>query len=106
MSSEKGKKIEINLPSEKAGGDYSNLAVVTHSLTEFIMDFCQMMPGTPKASVVSRLVMNPMHAKALMRTLQMNIERYEQSFGEIRDIGQAPVGVMELGESAPKKMPN
>lgn len=89
---EQQKKLEINLNESTASGDYSNLAIVTHSASEFIVDFCQVLPGMPKANVVSRIILNPQHAKALTKTLQANILRYEQSFGEIKDIKhpQAP----------------
>ena len=69
------KRLEINLSEDKAGGDYSNLAIVTHSPSEFIIDFCRVMPGTPKANVASRIILNPLHAKALVKTLEANLER-------------------------------
>lgn len=83
---QKGRKMEINLSEQKASGEYSNLAIVTHSTTEFILDFCQVLPGMPKANVASRIILNPQHAKALLKTLEVNIKRYEQSFGEIKEI--------------------
>jgi len=78
--------MEINLSEQKASGEYSNLAIVTHSPTEFILDFCQVLPGMPKANVAARIILNPQHAKALMKTLEINIRRYEQTFGQIKEI--------------------
>jgi hypothetical protein len=82
----KTQKMEINLNEQKASGEYSNLAIVTHSPTEFILDFCQVLPGLPKANVAARIILNPQHAKALMKTLEINIHRYEQAFGAIKEI--------------------
>ncbi|MDD3806813.1 MAG: DUF3467 domain-containing protein [Candidatus Marinimicrobia bacterium] len=82
----KTKKMEINLSEQKASGEYSNLAIVTHSASEFILDFCQILPGMPKANVVSRIILNPQHAKSLLKTLEINIQRYEQTFGKIKEI--------------------
>ena len=62
---------------------YSNLAVIAHSSSEFVMDFIRVMPNMPKSKVKSRIIMNAEHAKRLMYALQQNIEKYEQQFGEI-----------------------
>lgn len=78
---EKGLSIEIN--PEVAGGNYSNLAVISHSPTEFIIDFAQMMPGIPKAKVCSRIIMHPEHAKRLLAALKDNVDKYESQFGTI-----------------------
>lgn len=77
-------KLEINVPAELLEGVYSNLAVITHSSAEFILDFIRIMPGTSNAPVKSRVVMAPEHAKRLLFALQNNIQKYEQAFGEIR----------------------
>ena len=77
-------KLEINVPAELLEGVYSNLAVITHSSAEFILDFIRVMPGTSKAPVKSRVVMAPEHAKRLLYALQNNVQKYEQVFGEIR----------------------
>jgi len=84
----KENKINIELPEDIADGIYSNLAIITHSSTEFVCDFVQMMPGMPKAKVRSRVVMTPQNAKRLMRALQDNIQKFETSMGEIPDDGQ------------------
>ena len=65
MADDKKPKLNIELPEEVASGTYSNLAVITHSPTEFVTDFIQIMPGVPKAKVRSRVIMNPQHAKPL-----------------------------------------
>ena len=77
------KQIQIELKPELAGGVYSNLAVITHSNNEFVMDFVQMLPAMPKAQVASRIIMAPEHAKRLLLALQDNVQKYEQQFGRI-----------------------
>lgn len=77
-------QLAIDLSEDKATGVYANLAVMTHSSAEFVLDFLALLPGMPKAKVQSRIVMAPEHAKRLMRALQDNIGRYEQAFGEIQ----------------------
>lgn len=62
---------------------YSNLAVIAHSSSEFVIDFIRVMPNMPKSKVKSRIIMNPEHAKRLFAALSQNIEKYEQQFGEI-----------------------
>lgn len=77
--------INIELTDEQANGTYSNLAIITHSYSEFVMDFISVMPGMPKAKVNSRIVMTPHNAKRLMRALIDNIKRYETQNGLIKD---------------------
>lgn len=79
------KQINIELSEEMAEGIYSNLAMITHSNAEFIVDFIKMMPGVPKAKVKSRVILTPQHAKRLMRALQDNISKYEKVHGEIKE---------------------
>ena len=79
------KQINIELNEEIAEGIYSNLAMITHSNAEFIVDFIKMMPGIPKAKVKSRIVLTPQHAKRLLRALQDNINKYESVHGEISE---------------------
>ena len=75
MSDKKEKKqVSIELPEELAQGLYSNLAVVNHSQTEFVVDFMSMMPGMPKAKVKSRVVLTPQHTKLLLRVLVDNVK--------------------------------
>ena len=83
----KENKLNIELPEDVADGIYSNLAVITHSQSEFVCDFVQMMPGMPKAKVRSRVVMTPQNAKRLLNALKDNIQKFEQSTGQIKDDG-------------------
>ncbi|MDG2139275.1 MAG: DUF3467 domain-containing protein [Flavobacteriales bacterium] len=86
--SEKNKKegLNIELPEEISEGSYSNLAIINHSPSEFVLDFIQMMPGVPKARVKSRIILTPQHAKRLMKALNENITKFEGQHGEIKDI--------------------
>src|SRR5690554_4190591 len=84
----KENKINIELPEDIANGVYSNLAVITHSQTEFVCDFVQMMPGVPKAKVRSRVIMTPENAKRLLVALQDNIRKYEENMERINDSKQ------------------
>jgi hypothetical protein len=78
-------QINIELKEDIATGVYSNLAIITHSQSEFVVDFVQMMPGLPKAQVKSRVIMTPQNAKRLMRALMDNIQKFEQNMGVIDD---------------------
>lgn len=84
MEENKTQQLQIELKPEVAEGVYSNLAVITHSSSEIITDFLQMMPGMPKAQVKSRIVMAPEHAKRLLLALQDNIQKFEKQFGVIK----------------------
>lgn len=84
------KKIGIEVPPETARGIYSNLAIISHSPTEFILDFAAMLPGHEKAVVQSRVIMAPEHAKRLFKALEDNVGKYEAQFGEIRLSAQGP----------------
>lgn len=85
----KENKINIELPESISDGVYSNLAIITHSSSEFVCDFVQLMPGMPKAKVRSRVVMTPQNAKRLLRALKDNIKKFESHLGEIPDDGQS-----------------
>lgn len=76
-------ELNIELSNEVAQGSYSNLAIITHSSSEFILDFIRLMPGVPKAQVNNRVIMNAEHAKRLFLALQDNILKFENQFGEI-----------------------
>lgn len=76
-------QINIELGEKEAEGIYSNLAIISHSPAEFIIDYTRILPGVPKARVLSRIVMTPQHAKLLLAALNDNIIRYEQQYGEI-----------------------
>ena len=75
--------IELELDAEVAQGHYSNLAIISHSTSEFILDFAAVLPGLPKAKVKSRIILTPEHAKRLLLSLQENIARYETNVGRI-----------------------
>ncbi len=77
-------EINIELNSEIAKGNYSNLAIITHSSSEFILDFARLLPGVPKAEVTSRIIMTAEHAKRLFMALSDNISKYESQNGEIK----------------------
>ncbi len=78
-------QINIELTDEIAEGVYSNLAIITHSSSEFVIDFIKMMPGVPKAKVKSRIVLTPQHAKRLLRALKENIANFETVNGIIKE---------------------
>lgn len=82
-------QINIELTDEIAEGIYSNLAVITHSHSEFIVDFVKLMPGIPKAKVKSRIILTPEHAKRLYKALSDNLKKYEAVHGAIKDNGDA-----------------
>lgn len=86
-------KLNIELPEDVATGIYANLAVITHSPAEFVMDFIQVMPGMPKAKVRSRVVMSPHHVKRLLGALAENVQRFEKQHGPIQDHGAADPGM-------------
>lgn len=81
-----GNQINIELSEEIAQGVYSNLAIITHSPSEFVVDFIRMMPGVPKAPVKSRIILTPEHAKRLMLALRDNISKFESMHGPIKNI--------------------
>jgi hypothetical protein len=78
--------LDIELTEEIAEGVYSNLAIITHSQSEFVIDFVKVMPGLPKAKVKSRILLTPQHAKRLAKALAENIQKFEQSHGKIKDL--------------------
>ena len=80
---QQGQGLQVNLKPEIASGEYSNLALITHSHSEFIIDLARHLPGMPQPEVCSRVIMAPEHAKRLLGALQENIYKYEQQFGKI-----------------------
>ena len=78
-------KINIELDEKVAEGTYSNLAIINHSVSEFVIDFVSIMPGSPKNKVKSRIIITPQHAKKLAKALNDNISRFEDNFGSIKD---------------------
>jgi hypothetical protein len=83
-----GQQLQIELGEKEAEGIYSNLAIITHSPAEFIIDYTRVTPGVPKARVLSRIIMTPQHMKLLLRAMEENLNRYENQYGEIRVDGQ------------------
>jgi hypothetical protein len=100
---EKAKKNQINieLKEDVAQGTYSNLAIITHSSSEFILDFVRVMPGIPKAEVKSRVILTPEHAKRLLQALSDNIEKYEKVHGPIKHIETAGGPMMPISFGGP-----
>jgi len=90
-------QINIELSEEVAEGVYSNLAMIAHSNSEFVIDFIRLMPGVPKAKVKSRIVITPEHAKRLLAALKDNIEKYEAAFGPIKRTDDMPKFPMNFG---------
>lgn len=91
---EEEKRIDIALSDEIAEGIYSNLAIITHSHSEFIVDFVSLMPGVPKGNVKSRIILTPQHAKRLLLAMDDNIKRFEAMYGIIPDFD--PVGGISI----------
>ena len=91
-------QLQLELPQEVAQGEYANLAIITHSSSDFVLDFARVLPGVPKAPVKSRVIMAPEHAKRLLGALQENIVRYERAFGPIRipEKGRGDIAPFEL----------
>lgn len=81
--------LDIELTEEIAEGIYSNLAIITHSQSEFVIDYVKVMPGLPKAKVKSRILLTPQHAKRLAKALAENIQKFEQTHGKIKDLETA-----------------
>jgi len=86
-------QINIELDEKTAEGIYSNLAIINHSASEFIVDFISIMPGAPKAKVKSRIVLTPQHAKKFLKALSDNVSRFENTHGTIKDYEQAPIPI-------------
>lgn len=90
MNEQEG-QINIELDENTAEGIYSNLAIINHSASEFVLDFVCIMPGVPKAKVKSRIVLTPQHAKRLVKALAENVHRFEATHGEIKDTEQPSI---------------
>ncbi len=100
MNQENQNQLNIEISEETAEGQYVNLAIITHSHAEFVFDFVNVMPGTPKSKVKSRLVMTPQHAKRFMQAIQDNISRFEASHGVIKDLEQIDIPMNFGGPAA------
>lgn len=96
-------QINVHIDEKEAEGIYANLAMLMHSPTEIIIDFARVMPRTPKAKVLARIIMTPMHAKMLLRALTDNLAKFEKQFGEIKmhsgsDKINKPIGFQSTGD--------
>ena len=79
-------QLNIEISEEIAEGSYANLAIITHSHAELVIDFVNVMPGTPKSKVKSRIILTPQHAKRFMKAITENIDKYESVNGLIKDL--------------------
>jgi len=77
-------QLNIELKEETAQGIYSNLAIISHSSSEFVLDFVRIMPGIPKAEVKSRIILTPEHAKRLLLALSENMGKFESVYGQVK----------------------
>jgi ribonuclease BN (tRNA processing enzyme) len=100
MSNENPNQLNIEITEEIAEGQYANLAIITHSHAEFVIDFVNVMPGTPKSKVKSRLIMTPQHAKRFMKAIAENISRFEDAHGHIQDLEQVEIPMNFGGPTA------
>jgi hypothetical protein len=93
-------QLNIEISEEVAEGDYANLAIITHSHAEFVIDFVNVMPGTPKSKVKSRIILTPQHAKRFMKALTENITRFESMNGKIQDLEDVQIPMNFGGPTA------
>ncbi len=77
-------QINLELGDKESEGIYSNFVVISHSLSEFVLDFARVLPGVPKSKVFARIVMTPSNVRALLNALEQNVKKYEEQFGKIR----------------------
>ena len=91
IQKEQPNQLNIEISEEISEGEYANLAIITHSHSEFVIDFVNVMPGTPKSKVKSRIILTPQHAKRLMKALTENIGRFETANGLIKDIEEVQI---------------
>jgi len=98
MDNSKNKnQLQIELKEEIGEGIYSNLAIISHANTEFVLDFIKVMPGMPKAQVKSRIILTPEHAKRLLFALEENIQKYEAANGKIKTFDVSNIIPMNFG---------
>lgn len=93
-------QLNIEISEEVAEGSYANLAIITHSHAEFVIDFVNVMPGTPKSKVKSRIIFTPQHAKRFMKALAENVSRYESANGTIKDLEEIQIPMTFGGPTA------
>lgn len=97
MEQKNQNQLSVELTPEIAEGIYSNLAIISHSTSEFVIDFVRIMPGTPKANVKSRIILTPEHAKRLLFALQENIGKFESQHGKINMADNHIIPPMPMG---------
>ena len=88
---EQANQINIEISEEVAEGQYANLAIITHSHAEFVVDFVNVMPGTPKSKVKNRIILTPFHAKRFMKAMIENVKKFEAANGTIQDMEQVEI---------------
>lgn len=93
-------QLNIEISEEIAEGTYANLAIITHSHAEFVIDFVNVMPGTQKSKIKSRIIFTPMHAKRFLKALEDNVSRYEAANGQIQDLEQVEIPLNFGGPTA------
>jgi len=93
-------QLNIEISEETAEGQYANLAIITHSHAEFVIDFVNVMPGTPKSKVKSRIILTPQHAKRFMKALTENLVRFETANGKIQDLEEVQLPLNFGGPTA------
>lgn len=92
--------MNIEISEEIAEGTYANLAIITHSHAEFVIDFVNVMPGTPKSKVKSRIILTPQHAKRFMKAMVENVQKYEAQNGAIKDLEEIQLPMTFGGPTA------
>jgi hypothetical protein len=91
-----GMQLQVEIDDPIAQGAYANLALVAHNATEFVLDFIFVQPQQPKAKVRCRVISSPGHTKRFLRALSENIARYEQVFGEIKEVSAGPADTNQI----------
>jgi len=99
-------QINVELGEKEAEGIYSNLALISHSPAEFVIDFTRMLPGVPKTKVYARIIMTPQHAKSFLNALKENVAKYEKQFGEIKIHGNQQGMQQHIGFNPPQPESN
>jgi len=99
-NNQQANQLNIEITEEVAEGSYANLAIITHSHAEFVIDFVNVMPGTPKSKVKSRIIFTPQHAKRFMKALAENVSRYESANGHIKDLEEIQIPMHFGGPTA------
>ena len=101
---EQPNQLNIEISEETADGQYANLAIITHSHAEFVVDFVNVMPGAPKSKVKSRIIMTPFHAKRLMKAMIDNVQKFEAANGNIQDLEAVEIPFNFGGPTAEAKL--